>query len=464
LGNNDSNGFETTIKILILGSGFSGVTVLRELQKSFKHSSRISITLVSRQNYFLFTPMLPEACTGMVEIRHIATAMRDFLNISKTTLTTFYEANVEKIDLCNKKITISSKIGKYPAQSNFNMNLSYDYLVIALGSKTNFFGMNNIERYSFTMKDLTDTIAIRNHIIGMLEQAELERANEEERRRLLTFVVVGGGFSGVEIAGELNDLIRESIRAYYHELDEKEAKVILVHSKDKILPEIGEELGEYALQQLKQNGVNVILNSHATDIRENNLIELEKGKMTIPARTLIWTAGVKPEDIVEKIPCPHDKSGRIKVNYYLQISNDDAVYSIGDCASVIDPHNLKPYAPTAQIATRQAKVVARNIQHQIKHNGRGMVTFNYKPKGMMAEIGKRTAVAKIFGIKLHGFAAWWLWRTFYWMNLPTASKKIRVMTDWTIDLMFDRDVTVIHRSKQDYHANTTANDSFLETT
>ena len=432
---------------------------MRELQKRFKDLNRVRITIVSRQNHFLFTPMLPEACTGMVEIRHIATAIRDFLGTSKTNTITFYEANIEKIDLYNKKVEISSKVGSnQELTENFRADLSYDYLVIALGSQTNFFGMSNIERYSFTIKDTTDAIAIRNHIILMLEQAELEQNNREMRKKMLTFVVVGGGFSGVEAVGEINDFIRESIRDYYHNIDMKEVKIILVHSQDKILPEIGEELGEYAIQKLKDRGIEVILNSHATDITENGLIELDNGKITIPASTLIWTAGVKPEDVIEKMPCQHDKSGRIKVNYYLQIPNEHTAYSIGDCSSLIDPHTLEPYHPTAQIAVRQAKVVARNIEHQINDKGKGMLTFDYKPKGLMAEIGKRTAVAKIFGIKLHGFAAWWLWRTFYLMNLPTTRKKIRVMIDWTIDLLFGRDITMIQRPNHDFQSNMTAKD------
>ena len=403
--------------------------------------------------------MLPEACTGMVEIRHIATAIRDFLITSKTNTITFYEANIKKIDLYNKKVEVSSKVGNnQDSTEDFHIDLSYDYLIIALGSQTNFFGMNNIERHSFTMKDTLDAIAVRNHIILMLEQAELEQYDREIRKKLLTFVVVGGGFSGVEAVGEINDLIRESIRDYYHNIDEKEVKIILVHSKDKILPEIGEELGEYALQKLKDRGIEVILNSHATDVTENGLVELNKGKITIPASTLIWTAGVKPEDIVEKIPCRHDENGRIKVNYYLQIPNDYTVYSIGDCSSLIDPHTLEPYPPTAQIAVRQAKVVACNVEHQINDEGKGIVTFDYKPKGLMAEIGKRTAVAKIFGIKLHGFTAWWLWRTFYLMNLPTTKKKIRVMIDWTIDLLFGRDITMIQRPNHNFQSNIKAKD------
>ena len=430
-------------RILILGSGFGGIKVLRKLQDAFQNDRGVAIVLVSKDNFFLFTPMLPEASTGMIETRHIATAVRDFCKKS----TTFYEANVDSIDLESKQVVISRPLGKELRSDGwYRHTLEYDYLVIALGSETNFFGIKDIEINAFTMKDLDDAMSLRNHIISMLEQAELEHENQDIRKKLMTFVVVGGGFSGVEVVGELNDFVRESAKEYYPHIDEKAIRVILVHAEEKILPELGEELGDFALQKLKENGIEVILNSPVTGIKGNNVVELNDGKITIPTYTLVWTAGVKPSQLITHIRCQHDKKDRIIINYYLQVSNYHDVYALGDCASLTDPHTMEPYPPTAQVAIRQGDLVAKNIICDITKHGKGMATFDYKLKGLMAKIGKRTGVAKIFVFKLHGFAAWWLWRTFYLANLPTLKKKIRVMIDWTVDLFYRRDVTMIKHS------------------
>jgi NADH:ubiquinone reductase (H+-translocating) len=427
-------------RILILGSGFGGIKALRKLQDAFQNDDEVDIVLVSRDNFFLFTPMLPEAATGMIETRHIATAVRDFCKKS----TTFYEANVDSIDLQNKQVVISRAVGKEIRPDRwYRHSLEYDYLVIALGSETNFFGIEDIKTNAFTMKDLDDVIILRNHLISMLEQAELEYNNHEIRKKLMTFVVVGGGFSGVEVVGELNDFVRESAKEYYHHIDENDIRVILVHDDEKILQEIGQELGDFALQNLKKNKVEVILNSRATGIKGNDVIELNDGKTTLPAYTLVWTTGVKPSPVVTNLQCQHDKKDRIRINNYLQVPNYPTVYALGDCASLIDPHTMKPYPPTAQVAIRQGDVVAKNIICDFRKHGKGMVTFDFKLKGQMAKIGKRTGVAKIFGIKIHGFAAWWLWRTFYLSNLPTIKKKVRVLTDWTIDIFYKRDITMI---------------------
>jgi NADH dehydrogenase len=308
--------------------------------------------------------------------------------------------------------------------------------------------MHDIETYSFAMKTIDDAIILRNHIINILEQASLEYENKDLRKSLLTFVVVGGGFSGVETVGELNDFVRETVRKFYKNLFMTDIKVILVNAHDKILPEVGEELGNFALQKLKENGVEFIMNSHVKGATASSA-ELDNGTV-IPTITLIWTAGVSPNNMIANLPCKHDKHQRIIANSYLELSGyEDSVYALGDCASIIDPNTGEPYPPTAQHAIRQGKVASKNIIAQVKSKGgkkdEKKKKFNYKTKGMMAQIGKRTGVAQIFGHKFHGFIGWWLWRTFYLANLPTINKKLKVMLDWTMDLLFKPDVSMIKR-------------------
>jgi NADH dehydrogenase len=438
-------------KILILGGGFAGVQVLRKVQKAFQNDVSVDISLVSRDNFFLFTPMLPEISSGMIESRHIATPVRSFCKRAR-----FYEATVDSVDIQDRNVVITHLLGnqmhnKYHQAESHSHTLNYDYLVLALGSETNFFGMSDVEENSFTIKSLGDAIILRNHVISMLEQADLEHDNEELRKGLMTFVVVGGGFSGVEIVGELNDFVRDSIKEFYHNIDENhDVRIILVNSQDRILPEVSEDLGAFALQKLRKSGVEMMLNARVSGATSNS-VKLHDGSI-IPCHTLIWTGGVTSSRLVSSLPCEYDKGGRIIVNNYLQVHRYAGVYALGDCASVTDPHTGKPYPPTAQHAIREGSVVADNIIAAIKRgfeigeaeeDHSNMTTFDYKTKGVMAEIGKRTGVGDLLGIKVHGFIAWWIWRSYYLSNLPTIQKKLRVMVDWSIDLFFKRDITRI---------------------
>jgi NADH:ubiquinone reductase (H+-translocating) len=435
-----SNTHHSSKHIVILGGGFAGIGVLKKLQKEFHNDSSVEITLVSKDNFLLFTPMLPEVASGMIETRHIVTPVRSFCRKAK-----FYEANLESIDLDNKQVVLTHTIGRQtqPSSSDWREHtLKYDYLVIALGSEDNFFGMSDIEENAFTMKTINDAIVLRNHMIKILEQANLEQDNHDLRKSLLTFVVVGGGFSGVETVGAVNDFVRESIKQYYPDIYMSDVRVILVSATDKILEQIDEELGKFALEKLKESGVEFIMNTQVKGATKNKAVLHDD--TVIPCYSLIWTAGVTPNKLIADLQCEHDRGHRIVANNYLEVQRyEGIVYALGDCASITDPHTGKPYPPTAQHAIRQGNVAAKNIVSAIKGKREGKKRkFDYKTKGMMAEIGKRTGVAILFGrIKLHGFLAWWLWRSYYLANLPTAKKKLKVMGDWTSDLLFKPDVS-----------------------
>jgi NADH dehydrogenase len=271
----------------------------------------------------------------------------------------------------------------------------------------------------------------------------------ELRKSLLTLVVAGGGFNGVETVGAINDFIRESIKDYYKNI-QSEVRVMLIDTNEKLLAEVDEELGEFALEKLKVKGVEFMMKCPVTGATADS-IKLYDGTI-IPCYTLIWSGGVTPSELVAELTCEHDKGHRIAVNCYLEVLNYSGVYALGDCASIPNPHTGKPYPQTAQHAIRQGKVAAENIILAVKgkKGEKNKVKFDYKTKGMMAEIGKRTGVAILFNkFKLHGFLAWWLWRTYYLANLPTARKKLKVLGDWISDLIFKPDVSMITRQERE---------------
>jgi NADH dehydrogenase len=452
-------------RILILGGGFAGVAALKRLQSKFQTNVSIEITMISKDNYMLFTPMLHEVASGMIETRHIVTPIRAFCNRSR-----FYSAIVQDIDLKNKRVVIRSSATTTPLvntgisiiehdslELNNTRSLYYDYLVIALGSETRFFGMSDIQQNAFTMKNLNDAINLRNHVVYLLEQSDQLPSNDatattitssnntynDLQKRLLTFVIVGGGFAGVETAGEINDFIKDSAKDYYHNIDSNNIRTILIQSGNRLLPEMSEELAEFALQKLRNSGVEVILNTRVVGATANS-VKLGNGNI-IPTKTIVWSSGVSPNSLITNLPCEHDKSGRIVVDKYLEIPQFKGVYALGDCAYITDPYTGKSCPPTAQHAIREGAVVAKNIIAAIEDGKRldDREAFDYKTKGMMASIGKRTGIGNLLGIEVQGFLAWWIWRNYYLVNLPTLQKKIRVMSDWMLDIFFKRDVTML---------------------
>jgi len=412
-------------KILILGGGYAGVGVLNRIQKTFEGNVDVNIELVSESNFFLHTPMLPEMATGTIEPRHIATPIRKFCRRAK-----FHQAKVVNISLYSKNVTIQR------LSDESKRVIDYDYLVLAMGGKTNFFGNSNIEKNSFTIKSLDDAIRIRNHIITMLEDADQE-TDPKLQKKLMTFVVVGGGFSGVETVGELNDFVRESAKKFYRNIDHKNIKIFLISAGDKILLEIG-NLGEYSKQALQKAGVTIFTNTRLEDI--SNDVAVFSDKKEIPTMTVIWAGGNRVEDVIEKIETKHHKSGRLIVNRQLKLEEHDEVFALGDCAFSVDPTSGEAYPPTAQHAIRQARTVAENLENKINRIGI-QNDFVYKTKGSMAKIGRKDGVALLWGHEFRGFLAWLIWKQYYLSTLPTNEKKIRVGIDWFIDLFFPRDIT-----------------------
>src|SRR5574342_884466 len=351
-------------RILILGGGFAGIECARKLESYFINDLDMDITLVSEDNFFLFTPMLPQVASGMIETRHIIIPIRTLF-----IKTTFYESKIKNIDPYGKIVTLEGTNEKR------GISLHYDFLVLALGSQTNFFGIEGMEERAYSMKTLNDAVVLRNRIIDMLEQAE----NENDpilKKSLLTFVIVGAGFAGIETAGELMDLLLDA-RKYYPHISKTDIRVIILEALSFILPGFNEDLASFALKKLQHRGIEVLLNTKlasfsGSEVIIENIGEPARNPMnqqkisSIQTKTLIWTAGVTPVDTIKNSVFKTSKGGVI-VNEFLEVSDFSGVFAIGDCAYLLNPQTQKPYPPTAQNAEAQADVVSYNLKALIKN-------------------------------------------------------------------------------------------------
>jgi NADH:ubiquinone reductase (H+-translocating) len=408
-------------RILILGGGFAGLYAAIRLEATLARSPDVEITLINRDNFFLFTPMLHEVAASDLDLSNIVSPVRQLLKRVH-----FFAGEVEAIDLEHKLVTVSHGFDRHCH------DLPYDHVVIGVGSITNFFGIPGLEERALTMKSLGDAIRLRNRLIALLEEADTECC-ADIRGPLLTVVVAGGGFAGVETVAAVNDFVRHAVR-YYANLREDMLRVVLVHPGEVILPELGEKLGRYTQEKLAKRGVEVRVQTRVAALTEKG-VELSTGEM-IETAALIWTAGTSPNPVLAMLPCEKEH-GRLKVNDMLQASWP-GVWALGDCAVVPDGKTGNSYPPTAQHALREGKVVAHNLIASVR--GGAMRPFSFSTIGQLAAIGQRAGVANIFGINFSGFLAWWLWRTIYLSKLPRFEKKLRVALDWTLDLLFGKDL------------------------
>jgi NADH dehydrogenase len=409
------------MRILVLGGGFGGVHAAMHLERQFKDDGEIEITLVSRDNFFLFTPMLHEVAASDLDITHIVSPLRTLLR-----RTIVYVGEVEAVDLVRREVTVAHGFERH------RHVLPYDHVVFALGSITNFYGLPGLERHALTMKTLGDAIHLRNRVIATLEEADSECALDGDG--LLTFVVAGGGFAGVETAAGINDFVREAIR-FYPRIRPDRIRMVLVHSGPLILPELGDSLGAYAQHKLAARGVEILTNARVAGVNGAG-VTLADGTR-IASRLVVWTAGTSPHPLIHDLPCGLDR-GRIVVDERLAVPGWPGAWALGDCAVVPDVRTGKPHPPTAQHALREARTVAGNIATVVR-GGRARA-FDFRTVGQLAAIGRRSGVARIFGVNFSGFVAWWLWRTIYLGKLPRLEKKVRVAIDWTLDLIFSKDL------------------------
>lgn len=417
--------------IVILGGGFAGMCAAQNLESLFGNDASVSITLISDTNALLFTPMLAEAAGSSIEPTHISSPLRTSLRRTRVI-----RSRVTGIDEASRIVTLS-----VPEQDNTPGKLAYDHLVLALGSVSNYFGMQNIQKMAYDFKTLLDSIRIRNRVIALFEAAD-RQSDSERRRELLTFVIAGGGFAGVELAGALNDFARGML-ADYPSLHSEDIRVILVHSRERILPELSEDLADYALERMAARGVIFKLNTRLTDVRPG-LVLLSPDE-TIRAQTLIWTAGTAPNPLLRAMGLQVDKRGAAIVDAYLAVPGHDGMWALGDCSAAFDARSGKPCPPTAQFALREARTVARNIFARVK--GKTPQPFHFNSLGALCVVGHQTACAELAvplfrnkKVRFSGLLAWFMWRAIYLAKLPGRERKIRVSVDWIIELFFPRDI------------------------
>jgi NADH:ubiquinone reductase (H+-translocating) len=409
-------------RIVIAGGGFAGLYAAMHFDKRLARRADVEVTLISRENFILFTPMLHEVAAGDLYPGDIVNPLRRILRHVK-----FIDADVQAIDLNARRIRCIASV------ADRELEFEFDHLLLTLGSETNFFNMDGVGDWSVTMKSLSDAALLRNRMVALLEEASLQ-TDEAARRQLLTFVTAGGGFSGTETTGAVNDFVRETMR-YYPQLREELIRVVVVHPGNFILPELGEELGRYAEHKLRERKVEVIKGQRVANY-DGVVVTLSDGT-SIPAATLIWTAGVKPSPVIAQLPCEKER-GRLLVSEYLAVTGVPGLWAAGDCAAVpiLNTENFHP--PTAQHGLREGVTVAKNIEAMILD--RSLKPFRFKMLGQLASIGHHTGVAMVFGIKFSGFIAWWFWRSVYLMKLPRLAKKLRVMVSWTLDLFFGQEI------------------------
>ena len=413
-------------RILVLGGGFGGIATVRALHKALHGRTDIASALVNQENYCVFQPMLAEVISGNISLLNTVTPIRDVCPGA-----TLYVRTVERIDLDHKVVITSPGLRPGPSV------LSYDYLVLALGMLDNFSVVRGLQEHGLHFKNLGDALVVRNRLIHLLEEADSE-PDAALRRRMLTVVMAGGGFSGVEAIAEVNDFIRDVARRYPH-VDPADLRVILVHAGPRLLPELPASLSRYAQTLLTRRKVEMRLQTRLAAVTADEA-HLSDGSV-LPTKTVIATIGATPNPVLLALPCRKER-GRVVVNAALEVPEYPGVWALGDCAHMLDHTTGRPCPPTAQYAVREGQRVARNIVAAIE--GTAPRPFAFADWGMMGALGHRAAVGQVLGIRVAGWPAWVLWRAVYWSKLPGVTRKVRIALDWLCRVLLPRDYTQLN--------------------
>ncbi|MEV0619276.1 NAD(P)/FAD-dependent oxidoreductase [Nonomuraea sp. NPDC050404] len=412
--------------VVIVGGGFGGMEATRELDRRIARGLDANVTLISDSNFLLFTPLLVGVASSTVEARHVSAPVRAGLDHAS-----FLHGRVVSIDTQARDAYVS-------AGKEGTLRVPYDQLILAVGAVPHFFDLPGVGEHALAMKSVEDAARLRNHVLSSLERADLE-PDPAEQARLLTYVVAGGGFAGTELVAELFDLVHDVLH-FYPRLHGLRPRFVIVHSGERLLPELSPELGRYAQRKLDKRGIEFRLGTRVTAATARD-ITLDSGE-SIATRTLAWTAGNRPNPLVRQIT-----QAPLVVDPTLRVPGLPGLWALGDCARIPRPAGGF-HPPTAQHATREGKTAAKNIAAVL--SGRRPVPFRFGGLGVLVSLGHRTAAGEIGGRRISGFLAWILWRSVYLSKLPSAEKRLRVLADWTLDLAFPRDIA--HSTKDEHHA------------
>lgn len=411
-------------KIVIIGAGFGGLNAAQELSRLLPAENDGQITLVDQNNYLLFTPMLTEVAGGELDPHHILAPPRML-----SPRINFEQGQVHDVDLHNRSVVLD--VGESVATRR---TLVADHIVIALGSVANFHGIPGVEEHSLGLKSIADAAAIRNRILGAMEQASWE-PDSTLRKELLTFVVGGGGYTGVEIMAAVNDLARTSV-TYYPRVPARDIRTIIIEPGDRLMSELSSDLAAFGQTKLEERGIQVWLKTKITRATAN-FVDLQNGER-VPTRTLIWAGGVTPSPLISRLNCKRGEHGGIVVDENCAVPDHPGIWALGDCAEVPKPDSQSAYAPTAQNATREGATVARNIVAVLR--GQRVERFQFTPIGELALVGRHSGVAKIYGHQFSGFLAWAMWRAIYLSKMPGMAQRSRILIDWSLDCIFGRNI------------------------
>lgn len=414
-------------RIVIIGGGHVGLTLALRLQRKLR-PDEATVTVIDTQPHMTYQPFLPEAAAGSVEPRHVVVPLREALRRCQVLT-----AQVTSIDNAHQELTVMLGDGKVE-------HVGYDVLVVVPGSISRALPIPGLAEHGVGFKTIGEAIYLRNHVLSRLDIAASTH-DEELRRRLLTFVFVGGGYAGIEAMAELESMARDAIRSY-PPIAPEEMRWVLVEAMDRIMPEVSPPMGEYTRQRLEERGIEVKLNTTAESFTDGHVV-LSDGD-EFDADTVVWTAGVKPHPMLEDSDLPRDAKGRVECTAKLQVRGTHTVFAAGDCAAVPDLTSSDPDAlcsPSAQHAVRQAKVLADNIAALLR--GQPLVNYKHRYAGSVAGLGLFQGAAEVYGVKLKGFPAWLLHRVYHLARMPTASHKARILGDWLLELPFRRQVVAL---------------------
>jgi NADH dehydrogenase len=413
-------------RVVILGAGFAGFYAALELERTVARDAGVEVLLIDPRNFLLFTPMLHEVAAGSLDPSSIVVPIREALRRVE-----FLCAETTAVDFAERTVTVAYGLDRR------TRTVRFDHLLITAGSQTRF--PPDLRRHAHGMKTIHDALVLRNWLIGLLERAEIEQ-DAASRRALLTIAVAGGGFSGVETIGAINDFLRQ-VAPQYRKAEAAPPTLVLLEPMERLLPEFDSALGEYTADKLRAAGIDVRLRTKVAAF-DGGTLSLESSgdsdKLSLmPARTLIWTAGVAPSPLIESLPLEKER-GRIVVDDKLAVLGREGIWACGDCAAV-PSQSGKPCPPTAQHAIRQGVQAARNIAANMRGEPAKMRPYRYQMLGQFAAIGRQRAVATLFGVRFSGFIAWLMWRGAYLVMLPRLERKVRVFLQWMLEIGFARD-------------------------